>query len=63
VADIGRGHGASVIVTAEAYPNSEVWGFDFHEPSIGIARQRAADPCVPARTDFEVASAKGYPRA
>jgi 2-polyprenyl-3-methyl-5-hydroxy-6-metoxy-1,4-benzoquinol methylase len=61
VADIGCGHGASVIVMADAYPTSEVWGFDFHEPSVDIARQRAADAGVSARTHFEVATAKTYP--
>jgi SAM-dependent methyltransferase len=61
VADIGCGHGASVIVMADAYPNSELWGFDFHQPSIDVARERAVDAGVSGRTHFELATAKSYP--
>jgi 2-polyprenyl-3-methyl-5-hydroxy-6-metoxy-1,4-benzoquinol methylase len=60
VADVGCGHGASVVVMAEAYPNSEVSGFDFHQQSIDVARERAAEAGVSERTHFEVATAKGY---
>ncbi|MGB0096930.1 MAG: class I SAM-dependent methyltransferase [Solirubrobacteraceae bacterium] len=60
VADVGCGHGASVAVMAEAYPNSRFWGFDFHAPSIEIARQRAGEARVEDRTTFEVAGAKQY---
>jgi 2-polyprenyl-3-methyl-5-hydroxy-6-metoxy-1,4-benzoquinol methylase len=61
VADIGCGHGASVIVMAEAYPNSRYSGFDYHAPSIATARERAAEAGVAERTSFEVAGAKEYP--
>jgi 2-polyprenyl-3-methyl-5-hydroxy-6-metoxy-1,4-benzoquinol methylase len=61
VADVGCGHGASVVVMAEAYPNSRFTGFDSHEPSIGAARQRASEAGVDGRARFEVATAKGYP--
>ena len=60
VADIGCGHGASVVVMAENYPNSQIHGFDFHEPSIVTAQKRAAEAGVADRTTFEVASAKSY---
>ena len=30
VADVGCGHGASTIIMAEAFPNSEFFGFDYH---------------------------------
>jgi 2-polyprenyl-3-methyl-5-hydroxy-6-metoxy-1,4-benzoquinol methylase len=60
VADVGCGHGASVVVMAQSYPNSRMWGFDFHPPSIDTARARAAEAGVAARTAFEVADAKGY---
>jgi cyclopropane fatty-acyl-phospholipid synthase-like methyltransferase len=63
VADVGCGHGASVVVMAEAFPNSTITGFDFHEPSIATARKRAADAGVADRTNFEVATAKDYPGA
>jgi 2-polyprenyl-3-methyl-5-hydroxy-6-metoxy-1,4-benzoquinol methylase len=61
IADVGCGHGASVVVMAGAYPNSRLWGFDFHEPSIVTARQRAEEAGVAGRTTFEVATAKSYP--
>jgi SAM-dependent methyltransferase len=61
VADVGCGHGASVVVMAEAYPNSQISGFDFHGPSIETARERARDAGVAERTTFEVAGAKEYP--
>lgn len=60
VADIGCGHGASVVVLAETYPQARITGFDFHEPSIVTARQRADEAGVGGRTRFEVADAKGY---
>ena len=61
VADIGCGHGASVIVLAQTYPGSQIRGFDFHGPSIETARQRADEAAVSANTSFEIADAKGYP--
>ncbi len=60
VADVGCGHGASVVVMARAYPNSRFSGFDYHEPSIRTARERAAEAGVDDRTSFEVSSAKEY---
>lgn len=61
VADVGCGHGASTIVMAEAFPKSELTGFDYHEPSIERAREAAAQAGVDDRINFEVASAKDYP--
>jgi SAM-dependent methyltransferase len=55
VADIGCGHGASTKLLAEAFPRSEVVGFDYHEASIVAAR--AAAPGV----RFEVATAADFP--
>jgi len=60
VADVGCGHGASTIVMAKAYPRSRFFGFDFHTPSIEIARQRAGDSGVTSRTTFTMAKAKDY---
>jgi SAM-dependent methyltransferase len=60
VADVGCGHGASVVVLAQAFPRSHVTGFDFHSPSIETARQRATEAGVSGQTAFEVADAKGY---
>jgi 2-polyprenyl-3-methyl-5-hydroxy-6-metoxy-1,4-benzoquinol methylase len=61
VADIGCGHGASVVAMAEAYPAARFSGFDFHEPSIETARERAQAVGLADRTSFEVAGAKEYP--
>jgi 2-polyprenyl-3-methyl-5-hydroxy-6-metoxy-1,4-benzoquinol methylase len=61
VADVGCGHGASVVVMAQAYPSSEFFGFDYHAPSIETARQRAAEAGVADRASFEVAGATDYP--
>jgi SAM-dependent methyltransferase len=60
VADVGCGHGASVVVLAQTYPESRITGFDFHPPSIETARSRAEEAGVTQRTTFEVADAKGY---
>src|ERR1700704_4809606 len=61
VADVGCGHGASTIIMAEAFPNSEFFGFDYHEASIERAREAADEAGVGDRISFEVASAKDYP--
>jgi len=60
VADIGCGHGASTIVMAKAYPRSRFFGFDFHTPSIEVARERAAAAGVGSRAVFATAKAKDY---
>lgn len=61
VADVGCGHGASSLLLAEAYPNSTIVGFDYHEPSIDVARKRAAEAGLSDRVRFEVASASDFP--
>lgn len=61
VADVGCGLGASTILMAQAYPNSSFVGYDYHDKSIEIARQRADDAGVSDRVKFEVAGAKNYP--
>jgi len=61
VADVGCGHGASTIILAEAFPNSEFFGFDYHDASIEQAQERAEQAGVAGRISFEVASAKDFP--
>jgi len=61
VADVGCGHGASTIIMAEAFPNSEFFGFDYHAASIERAREAADEAGVSDRVTFAVASAKDYP--
>jgi 2-polyprenyl-3-methyl-5-hydroxy-6-metoxy-1,4-benzoquinol methylase len=60
VADIGCGHGASTIVMAQAYPQSEFFGSDYHEPSVQAAREAAQRAGVSDRAQFEVAGAKDF---
>src|ERR1700756_4173630 len=61
VADVGCGLGASTILMAKHYPNSEFAGFDYHDKSIQTAKQRAKEAGVADRIVFEVAMAKTYP--
>jgi ubiquinone/menaquinone biosynthesis C-methylase UbiE len=61
VADVGCGHGASTILMAQAYPNAEFVGFDYHAASIEQARARAVAAGVQDRVHFEVAPATEYP--
>ena len=61
VADVGCGFGASTIIMAKAFPRSHFVGFDYHEPSIVAARDRAAAAGVGDRTTFATSTAKDYP--
>jgi 2-polyprenyl-3-methyl-5-hydroxy-6-metoxy-1,4-benzoquinol methylase len=61
VADVGCGLGASTILMAQSYPHSTFVGFDYHDKSIELARQRAGEGGVGERVSFEVARAKDYP--
>jgi len=61
VADIGCGHGASTVIMAKAFPNSQFYGFDNHEASIQEARERAKAAGVDDRVRFEVADAQSFP--
>jgi ubiquinone/menaquinone biosynthesis C-methylase UbiE len=56
VADVGCGHGASVILMAQAFPKSTFVGIDYHESSILIARERAKQAGVADRIRFEIAT-------
>jgi SAM-dependent methyltransferase len=57
VADVGCGHGASTILMAQAFPNSQFVGSDYHPESIAVARSRAEAAGVGDRVVFEVAPA------
>ena len=61
VADIGCGHGSSTILLGQAYPDSEIVGFDYHAESIDTARKRAAESGCGDRVSFEVATAQDFP--
>ena len=59
VADVGCGHGASTILMAHAFPESQFVGIDYHADSITTAGQRAREAGVD-NVRFEVATAKDY---
>jgi ubiquinone/menaquinone biosynthesis C-methylase UbiE len=56
VADLGCGHGASVILMAQAFPKSNFVGIDYHASSIAVARERAKQAGVADQIRFEVAT-------
>jgi SAM-dependent methyltransferase len=60
VADVGCGHGASTIVMARAFPNSQFIGFDYHAPSVQAAAKAAHDAGL-TNVRFELAQAKSFP--
>ncbi len=61
VADVGCGHGSSTILLAKAYPEAQVTGFDYHQPSIEAARKAAAQAGIADRVKFEVATSTEFP--
>jgi 2-polyprenyl-3-methyl-5-hydroxy-6-metoxy-1,4-benzoquinol methylase len=61
VADVGCGLGASTILMAQAFPKSRFYGFDYHEASILLAKERARDAKVGDRVTFEVAKSTEFP--
>jgi len=58
-ADVGCGHGASTILMAQSFPQAQFVGYDYHAPSIDVARERARAAGVD-NASFEVADATGY---
>lgn len=60
VADVGCGHGISTSILAQAFPQSTVYGLDYHAASVERARAVAAEAGVP-NAEFAVASATDYP--
>ncbi len=61
VADVGCGKGASTLLMAKAFPQSEFHGFDYHDGSIAAASAAAERQGVAEHVRFSVASAKEYP--
>lgn len=60
VADVGCGHGITSVIMAQAFPNSEFIGLDFHEHSIQEARGHAKSHGL-TNVHFEVSRAKEMP--
>jgi len=63
VADVGCGFGVSTIIMARAYSNTTFTGFDYHGPSVEMARTRAAEAEISDGISFETAAAKEIPAA
>jgi 2-polyprenyl-3-methyl-5-hydroxy-6-metoxy-1,4-benzoquinol methylase len=63
VADVGCGHGAAIILMAQAFPNSRFVGFDYHGPSVELARGAAREAGVADRASFEQAAAQDFGEA
>lgn len=59
VADVGCGHGISTALMAKAFPKSSFIGYDYHAPSVEVARERAREAGV-GNVSFQVADATGY---
>jgi len=60
VADVGCGHGYSTVMMANAFPNSEFVGFDFHPDSIADARRHAGIHASHGNLRFETGRAKDF---
>jgi SAM-dependent methyltransferase len=58
-ADVGCGHGASTLLMARTYPNSQFIGYDYHTPSIEVAQKLAKEAGL-SNVRFETADATGY---
>jgi len=61
VADVGCGKGASTLLMAKAFPNSQFFGFDYHDQSITGARDSAKKQELSDNVNFKIAKAKEYP--
>jgi SAM-dependent methyltransferase len=61
VADVGCGKGASTLLMAKAFPNSQFFGFDYHDKSIEAARESGRQQGLADRVTFEVSKAKEFP--
>jgi 2-polyprenyl-3-methyl-5-hydroxy-6-metoxy-1,4-benzoquinol methylase len=60
IADIGCGLGASSLLMGEAYPKSQIHGFDFHGTSIESAQNEANERGI-KNVSFEQVLAKEFP--
>jgi SAM-dependent methyltransferase len=61
VADIGAGHGISTLIMAKAFPKSQFFGFDNHQPSVERANEIARQEGVGDRVEFKVSNAQSFP--
>ncbi len=59
VADVGCGHGLSTVLMAQAFPNSQFTGYDFHPASIAAATAHARSHGL-KNLNFEVGRAQDF---
>jgi len=57
---VGCGHGISTMLIAENYPKAQVFGFDFHGPSIEEAQNLAQQAGLGNRITYSTKNAKEY---
>jgi SAM-dependent methyltransferase len=60
VVDVGCGHGAPLILLAEAYPASRFVGYDVHAASVEVATRRAAEAGVADRVTVELGDSESW---
>lgn len=63
VADVGCGAGITSLIMARNFPESRIFGFDAHGPSIDRAREAASAERLQDRLTFECATAQDFPVA
>lgn len=63
VADVGCGHGVTLLMLADAFPASTFTGYDSHAGSVEAARGLAQERGVADRVTFEVAGAHDFAAA
>jgi 2-polyprenyl-3-methyl-5-hydroxy-6-metoxy-1,4-benzoquinol methylase len=61
IADVGCGRGASSIILAQAFPNAQIFAYDYHEPSINYAQTAAEKAGVANRVKFQTGLSTDYP--
>jgi len=62
VADVGSGNGQTILILAEAYPRSELVGYDNYALAVDNARRRAAEAGLDGRVRYELRDvAQGIP--
>jgi ubiquinone/menaquinone biosynthesis C-methylase UbiE len=61
ILDVGCGFGATVLVLADRFPDSEIVGIDLSEPLLRLAEQTAQPMDLGERVRFEKADAQDIP--
>lgn len=62
VADVGCGRGVALVTMAQAYPNSQFYGFDNYGPGLEVAREKAKAAGVESNVHFEERASTELPQ-